>query len=393
MNGRARGAEVVIVGGGVTGLSAGWWLARAGVAVTVVEKGVIGTESSGRNGGGATHYYSPLFAEEQRLWPQMDALLGHPTEFRPWRIGIALDEEQRQRYRRMAEYLALQGFPSDELSRAELRERVPLAGDNVLGATLFRVGGQANPQRTVEGYARALQDLGGRLLQRTSVLGFERRGGRVSSVLTSAGPLYCDIAVLAAGAHTGALAAKLGIALPLGFARVEMLATEPLPPMAIGGVDGNRIYGRQTLRGNLVYGGGPHEWLDGPDPGSRPATPLVRNLARRLADLFPNAGHVRVLRSWAGVVENTPDGRPVLDRPAEPGNVVVATMSSVGFGLSPASGRAVAELAMHGRCGFADLRTLSLARFDGLAEDWREAAGWLPRETLAAARRDPVTAG
>ena len=61
------GADVVIVGGGVTGLSAGWWLARSGVKVTVLDKGIVGWEASGRNGGGASHYQSPLFDEEHRL--------------------------------------------------------------------------------------------------------------------------------------------------------------------------------------------------------------------------------------------------------------------------------------------------------------------------------------
>src|SRR2546427_6727286 len=69
-----QGAAVVIIGGGVTGLSAGWWLARAGVDVLVLERGIVGWEASGRNGGGATHVYSPFGLEEQRLWPQMDEL-------------------------------------------------------------------------------------------------------------------------------------------------------------------------------------------------------------------------------------------------------------------------------------------------------------------------------
>ena len=91
-----KGTSAVIVGGGVTGLSAAWWLARSGVDVTVVEKGIVGFEASGRNGGGATHYQSPLFHEEQRLWPQMDELLGYPTEYRRERIIFQVDPRKER---------------------------------------------------------------------------------------------------------------------------------------------------------------------------------------------------------------------------------------------------------------------------------------------------------
>jgi sarcosine oxidase subunit beta len=160
-----------------------------------------------------------------------------------------------------------------------------------------------------------------------------------------------------------------------------MIVTEPAPLMPVGGADGNGLYGRQTLRGNLAYGGGPHEWLDdlGPaGPVRRPSTPILRNLARRVAELLPGAAHLRVIRSWAGVVENTPDGRPVIDRLTDPGNLTVATMSGVGFGLSPATGRAIRDLVLEGRCSFADIDKLSIRRFADLPEDWREAKGWAP---------------
>src|SRR5271154_2345133 len=95
-----KGAAVVIIGGGVTGLSTAWWLARSGVDVMIVDKGIVGWEGSGRNGGGATHAYSPFFLEEQRLWPQMDEMLGYPTEYRRHRIRIALNEVQLERMSR-----------------------------------------------------------------------------------------------------------------------------------------------------------------------------------------------------------------------------------------------------------------------------------------------------
>ena len=162
-----------------------------------------------------------------------------------------------------------------------------------------------------------------------------------------------------------------------------MIVTEPAPLMTIGGVDGNGLYGRQTLRGNLAYGGGPHEWIelafDGPAATALHAR-CCRNLARRVAELMPGAAHLRLIRSWAGVIENTPDGRPVLDRLDDPANLTVATMSSVGFGLSPASGHAVRDLVLDGRCTFADLGKLRLNRFENIRDDWLEERGWLPPE-------------
>src|SRR3989475_4514961 len=377
--GRTNGAAVVIVGGGVTGLSAGWWLARSGVDVLVLEKSIVGWEASGRNGGGATHVYSPLGLEEQRLWPQMDDLLGYPTEHQPNRIGIALSDAQLALARRWAEIGEARGFRWERLDRQQLKELVPIAGDNAIGGTYLHFGGHANPQRTVQGYAWALQDHGGRIVQHTTVTGLAQRGGRVTAVETTRGTFDADVVVVAAGPQTAAFAEMLGVWLPLAPARVEMIATEPIPLMNCGGVAGKGLYGRQTLRGNLVYGGGADEGINVPDMAApdHPNTPLVRNLARRLAELFPGAPHVRLVRAPGGGAANTPDGLPVIDRLASPDNVILATMSSVGFGLSPAAGKGISELVMHGRCLFADLSALALSRFADTPPDWRERPGWL----------------
>jgi sarcosine oxidase subunit beta len=374
-----KSASVIVIGGGVTGLSAAWWLARDGVDVLVIDKGIVGWEASGRNGGGCTHYQSPLFHEEQRLWPQMDELLGYPTEYRRERVIMALTDAQLAQYRDHGDICADMGYRYEMLDAKQTRDLVPLAGDNVVGAVHYHFGGQANPQRTVQAYAWALQDKGGRILQHTAVSAIVTEGGRVTGVETSLGRFACDHLVLAAGPQTGALLETIGIYLPVAPARAEMIVTEPLPLMQIGGVDGNGLYGRQTLRGNLAYGGGPHEWLDDtPAIGgdrARPATQLLQNLSKRLVELFPKAAHVRVIRSWAGIIENTPDGRPVIDRID---NMTITTMSSVGFGLSPATGHAIRDLVMDGECSFADIDKLSLDRFANLPRDWRARQGWVP---------------
>ncbi len=375
---RIDGAPVVVIGAGVTGLSAAWWLARSGVPVLVLDKGIVGWEASGRNGGGASHYHSPLFHEEQRLWPLMDELLGYSTEYRRERIIFATTPGHLADYRHMAAMGRELGYRVDDLDPGQVRDAVPLAGDNVLGGIHLRWGGHANPQRTVQAYAWALRDLGGRILQHVRVTGIEVAGGRAVAVDTTAGRFGLEALVIAAGPQTGELLKGVGAHLPLAPARAEMIVTEPASLMPIGGVDGNGLYGRQTLRGNLAYGGGPHEWTElGPaGPDARASTPLARNLARRVAELLPKAAHLRVIRSWAGIVETTPDGRPVIDRLPDPDNVTVATMSGVGFGLSPASGHAIRDLVVDGACGFADISRLRLDRFADTPADWRRPRGW-----------------
>lgn len=370
---------IIVVGGGVTGLSTAFWLRQMGHPVTLVEKGIVGWEASGRNGGGCTHPYSPLFREEQRLWPMMDELLGYPTEWRPHRIRIGLDEAQMTRLRAATMIATDQGFQSEELDNKALREFCPWVAEGTPRAIHWKHGGHANPQRTVQAYAWAIADRGGTILQHTTVQAIETRGGRAVAVKTDKGSIGCDAVVVAAGPHTAAIARSFDVRVPLAPARVEMIVTEPLPLLKLGGIDGNGLYGRQTLRGNLAYGGGPHEWidLDGPATPRAVNSPVVAGLARRLAELFTRLPPVRVIRSWGGIVENTPDGRPVLERLSDPDNVVIATMSSVGFGLSPATGRALAQLVVEGECDFADLSQLKLSRFGNLAPDWRARQGWV----------------
>ena len=374
------GSEVVIVGGGVTGLSAGWWLARSGVKVTVLDKFIVGWEASGRNGGGASHYASPLFDEEQRMWPQMDELLGYPTEHQKGRIIIAMTERQWEQYRFVAERHERLNHPIELLDTKQVLDAVPLASEKAFGGVHYKFGGHANPQRSTQAYAWALQDLGGTIVQHSPVTGFETAGGKVTAVKTANASYGCDAVVVAAGPQIPQLMAQLGVDVPLAAARAEMIITEPAPMMPLTGVDGHKLYGRQTMRGNLAYGGGPHEWLDcdADGPAARPSTPLARNLAKRLAELLPKAAHLNVIRSWAGVIENSPDGRPIIERLTSPDNVVVASMSSVGFGLSPASGHAIRDLVIDGTCSFADIDMLKLSRFDGLESDWREKRGWMP---------------
>ena len=147
--------------------------------------------------------------------------------------------------------------------------------------------------------------------------------------------------------------------------------------MPMGKVSGNGLYGRQTKRGNLAYGGGNQEWIDmwtlqSPE---KPNTPTIRNISKRLNQLYPIAESLRVIRSWGGVVEQTQDGVGVIDTLDHPVNFAVISLSGDGFGISPATGVTASELILHGESPslFEDF---SAKRFSAVPRDWRERQGW-----------------
>ena len=381
-------ADVVIIGGGVSGLSSAFWLAREGVDVVVVERGVVGWEASGRNGGMIGHRGTPasdgLGRASHELWPDMDAYLGYPTEFTPGRIDAALSGHEMEILLERKTLLEEMGIRLDVIDAATIRDLIPAASERIVGGLITMDGGHANPQRTVQAYAWALQDRGGRIYQHTAVSGFRTRGSRVESVITSRGEFDAGLVICAAGPQIPALCETVGAYVPLAQGRVEICVTAPIPPAWPGALAGNGLYGRQTRRGNLAYGGGPHEWIevdmDSPD---KPNTPVVRNISRRIAELFPGARDVPVIRSWAGVVELPRDHLPIIDSLEDPENLIVVSGAGAGFGRSPGTGKAVAELAMHGESSI-PIEDLGLGRFGDISRDWRREMGWMPgREYVA----------
>ena len=253
----SAGMKVGVLGGGVTGLSGAWWMARSGVEVTVLDKFIVGWEASGRNGGGASHYQSPLFEEEQRMWPQMDALLGYPTEHQKERLVIAVTEKQLGQYHYIAKMNNDMGHRVDVLDAKQAQAAVPLAGENCLGGMQYRFGGHANPQRTVQAYAWALQDLGGRIVQHSPVTGFETQGGKVTAVLAATGRYECDAVVVAAGPQTSGLMARPRDRAHLAAARARQVGSAARPEDARGRGGGERHLAPPAHDGQPGLGGGP----------------------------------------------------------------------------------------------------------------------------------------
>ena len=378
-------ADVVVIGAGVSGLSSAYFLARAGRDVVVVDKGIVGGEASGRNGGMVSERVDeplliPMAVEATELWTTLDEELGYPTEFtQEGRLQVAVTELEMGDLLAERDVALRHGIDVALVEPSEIRDMIPGITERTLGGLFFPNGGHANTQLTVQAYAWALQDLGGRLYQNTTVTGLRVIDGRVSVVETTAGDFAPEIVIGAAGPQTGLLADLADVHVPVAPARVEILATAPVEQRFPIALVGNGLYGHQAVRGNLIFGGGAHEWADvelTASPG-KPNTPLIRNIARRLAELLPGMADVPVIRSWAGVVEQAPDYRPIIDILDCPSNYVVVTASAHGFGISPATGKVVSELVLHGEASI-DISGLGLSRFADYGPDWREQRGWTP---------------
>lgn len=375
--------EVVIIGGGVSGLSSAYFLAKAGVKVAVVEKGAIGGEASGRNGGSMSPRADeppiiPMAELARRLWLSFDEELGYPTEFiHEGRVQAAMKEEEMDMLTTMESNANKFGIEATFLSLPELKSLIPEISDEVVGSVFFPNAGHSNPQRAVQAYGWACQDHGGKIYQGTAVTGISLSGGKVRGVNTTSGMIPADIVVCAAGPQTSLVGDTIDLHIPVAPGRVEIIATMPLESRFKTYLSANGLYGRQTLRGNLVFGGGPHEWIDVnlTQTPPKPNTPLIRNLSRRLAELLPGFQDLRLLRSWSGIVEQTPDRMPIIDKLSQPEGLVIVTVSGNGFGLSPATGTAVKELIVDGQCSF-DISPFNFNRFESIPRNWRETWNW-----------------
>jgi sarcosine oxidase subunit beta len=289
-----------------------------------------------------------------------------------------LSDAEMERRQTMSKRQSNLGVESRIMDAKEVKDMLPLVSPNCVGGSFTPNGGHANPQRTVQAFAWAFQDHGGRIYQHARVTGLTVEGDKVTAVETERGTIGAGFVVGAAGPQTALIADMVGAYVPVSPARVEIIVTAPVEPMFEGAVMGAGLYGRQTLRGNLAYGGGPHEWIDVENTTpAKPNTPLIRNMARRLRELFGGADDVPLIRSWGGVVEQTPDYYPIIETLDHPSNYMVATMSAHGFGLSPATGKVISDLVLHGETSV-NISGLLLGRFADVAPTWREDRGWAP---------------
>jgi sarcosine oxidase subunit beta len=207
----------------------------------------------------------------------------------------------------------------------------------VLGGTLQRRGGTARHDAVAWAFARTANRQGVDLLQGTLVTGFVRSAGRVTGIETSRGQIHAGVVALAAAGHTTVLAERAGIRLPVQSRPLQALVSELYEPLLNGVVLSNAVhaYVSQAEKGELVMGAGTDQANSYTQRGS------FRVIERQMAavlELFPRFARAHVLRTWAGIVDVTPDASPLIGPTPVSGLLVNCGWGTGGFKATPASG-------------------------------------------------------
>ncbi|KFC70948.1 Glycine/D-amino acid oxidase, deaminating [Bosea sp. LC85] len=423
-------SDVVIIGGGIIGITTALFLARDGISVTVCEKGEVGHEQSGRNWGwvrimGRDPGEIPLGLESMRLWSEMDKLVGGDTGFtRSGIVYVADTPSALAQHEAWLDHARQYQLDSRLLSSREIATVLPGCKRSFAGALFTPSDARAEPQKAVPAMARALRRHGGTVLTRCAVRGIETKAGRVSAVVTERGTIACSQVVLAGGAWSRLFLGNLGIDFPQLKVLGSVLRTEPLdgpPPYAVGASDfafrkrqdggytvahrgastaeivpdSFRLFAdflpslvkqRQELRLRLSRrfldeARTPRGWgLDDVTPFERmrvldptPSAAILDEAKANLIKAFPAFAGMRIAQAWGGFIDATPDAVPVIGEvPRLPGFFIASGFSGHGFGIGPGAGRLVADL-VRGATPMIDTKPFRLERFARLERTTRVA--------------------
>jgi glycine/D-amino acid oxidase-like deaminating enzyme len=393
-----RKSEVVIIGGGIVGVCAAWFLAQRGIPVVVCEKGYVGAEQSTRALGwvrvtSRDRRDIALSLDSRRQWAVLTRELGGTGYRATGLVYTASNSSELDSYERWLE--AVREFEPDSrlINARETRALLPECTGKFDGALYTPGDGCAEPTEAPIRIAEGAQRLGARIVTQCAVRGLERSGGRICGVLTERGTVQAGAVLIAAGIWSGLLCRNEGIDLPLLAASSYLLRTTPL-----GGPDICARHGMIGIRRNADGGytvGSPRslfqitpqalkrlrqfwpvfksrrsstslrlgqQFFTGwrrergwradeetpferervHDPGAAPWSLQVWESARQLYPFFQRAA---VAESWGGSVDVTPDALPVISEVDQaPGLFIAAGFSGGGFGAAPGAGRLAAQL-------------------------------------------------
>ncbi|MEU6728389.1 sarcosine oxidase subunit beta family protein [Nonomuraea wenchangensis] len=354
--------DVVIVGGGGHGLATAYYLARNhGLTnVAVLEKGWLAGGNMARNTTIIRSNYlwdesAAIYEHSLKLWEGLSEELDYDLQFSQRGVlHLAHSLGDVREGRRRVEANRLNGVDAEWLDAAEVKKFCPIIDVSdrprhpVMGATLQRRGGIAKHDHVAWALARRADAYGIDLIQGCEVTGFEITGGRVAAVRTSRGRIAAGKVALAAAGHTSVLAELAGFRLPLQSHPLQALVSELLEPVLDCVVMSNavHVYVSQAHKGELVMGAG----IDAYNSyGQRGGVHVIEAQMAAALELFPIFSRVRVLRTWAGIVDVSPDASPIIGRTPVENLFINAGWGTGGFKATPGSGWVYADTIAHGR--------------------------------------------
>ncbi len=367
--------DVVIVGGGVIGLFTAFHLSKQmdPRRILVLDRGFATGGASGRNGGGVRQQWETratirLARESVQIYRHFARDFGYNPWFRQGGyLFLAFSEGETRILHNMERGVQSEGLPIRYLRPDQIATVVPdLDSRSVVGATYLPTDGVILPFPVIWGLLNALRERGVEVAYRTSVDGILVNDGKVQGVVTGKGPVRAGRVVNAAGGWSREISAMAGLA-PLTRPTLhEILATEPLTPFLDPMVVtlSRGTYFSQTMRGEVV-GGLTMDHSASSRTGMYSSREFLVEMSREFCRLVPRLADVRILRSWSGFYDDSPDGLPILgEDPKLAGFFQANGFGGHGFMLAPSSTRQVARMVL-GEKADIDPAMVSPSRFSG----------------------------
>ena len=368
--------DVVIIGGGVHGLSTAYYLGKMGITdVAVLDKDYLGGGASARSTAIIRSNYLtaeaiPFFRESHKLYQGLASELGFNLLFDEMgRLDIGHSESSVYWLRLRAEFNQLLGVDSRIIGPADIKELVPPIDLRegkplpIMAALYHPPAGVVRHDAVVWGMARGADRAGVELHPFTEVTGITRENGRVTGVETPSGRVGAGVVVSATAGWTSTITAMVDLDVPIVTFPLQACVTEPVKPYVhttISSAD-LHVYVYQTDRGELVIGGP----VDPYSTYSQKSTlDMLHELAASTLELLPDLRDINILRQWAGLCDMTPDYAPIMGTvDGIDGFILNCGWGTWGFKAAPASGRTTAELIATGRTPEL-IENFSLRRFD-----------------------------
>ena len=349
--------DVVIVGAGGHGLATAYYLAKEhGITnVAVLEKGWLGGGNTGRNTTIIRSNYlydesAGMYNHAINLWENLSQELNYNVMFSQRGVMMmAHNVHDVQVFQRHVHANRLNGVDNKWLSPEEAKAFCPplsiskSARYPVMGAALQKRGGVARHDAVAWGYARKASEMGVHIIQQCEVKGINRdASGAVTGVETTRGTIGAkQVGVVAAG-HTSVLMEMAGVQMPLESYPLQALVSEPIKPIFPCVVMSNTVhaYISQSDKGELVIGAGTDQYTSYSQTGG---LHIATHTLEAICEMFPIFSRMKMLRSWGGIVDVTPDRSPIVAKTPVKGLYVNCGWGTGGFKATPGSGNVFAH--------------------------------------------------